>query len=341
MIMSVRRFALIGAGAFARSAAPAIRDSERSDLVAAVDPVEGAAASLAPHPGAAYRDLDAMLAEQRPDAAWVCTPPATHESICRVLLDQGVAALCEKPLTLESGAAHRMQRRSNPRQIAISAKFRHLEEVAAARQLLHEGALGAPVFAEVVFSGFYPAARNWRSDPTQSGGGVLADNGPHAFDLLGHVLGPLSSVSAKEGPRRQGLAVEETVQLTVRTRSGVLATVLLSWTVDAAADYYLKVVGEQGVIEVGWRNSRWKSGRTQDWKLLGNGYEKTRALRRQVDAFCRMLDGQPSATATLAEGCASVCGVEAAYRSLRTGKTEAIAKVLHYGPIADRGGQGP
>ena len=45
-----------------------------------------------------YPSVAQLLAEARPDAVWVCTPPHVHEPVARQCVEAGVAAFVEKPL---------------------------------------------------------------------------------------------------------------------------------------------------------------------------------------------------------------------------------------------------
>ena len=104
------RAAVVGSGAIARehlsflSGTSPIRVSEpvggRIHLVGVCDlsPVT-ARYGAEEHGTTAYTDLEAMLAEARPDVVHVLTPPHTHRPIAAACLEAGAHVICEKPVT--------------------------------------------------------------------------------------------------------------------------------------------------------------------------------------------------------------------------------------------------
>jgi len=230
--------------------------------------------------------------------------------------------LCEKPLSTDLSSAWAMAgavRRSGTL-LTMASKFRCVEDVAAAKRLVEAGAIGDVVQADNCFTARIDMASRWNSDPAVSGGGVLIDNGTHSVDLLRLFLGPLVDVQAIEGPRLQGLAVEESVRLFARNRRGALGCVELSWSLPREQESYLTLHGTRGVIEVGWRRSRWRPAGARIWTPFGAGYDKVRAFSRQIDNFARAIRGEEDLLVTMEDALASVEVVEAAYRALRASR---------------------
>jgi predicted dehydrogenase len=168
-------------------------------------------------------------------------------------------------------------------------------------------------------------SRRWNSDPGIAGGGVLIDNGTHTVDIVRYFLGPIDAVEASEGKRIQGLPVEDTARLFVRTVSGALASIDLSWSLNKQLESYIDIYGSNGVIRVGWRESKYRSGSSPDWIVFGSGYDKVRAFRRQVENFCRAVRGEEALLITAEDAMASVQVIEAAYRSARRDHWVAVA----------------
>ncbi|MGC1985981.1 MAG: Gfo/Idh/MocA family oxidoreductase, partial [Candidatus Cybelea sp.] len=107
--MKELRFAIIGAGAIARAYEAAFRELKGATVVAVCDTNGAAAQELASRIGCeAYSLLPALLRKSNFDAAIVCTPPVTHESITCKVLQSGRHVLCEKPLAITVNSARRM-----------------------------------------------------------------------------------------------------------------------------------------------------------------------------------------------------------------------------------------
>jgi predicted dehydrogenase len=92
------RVAVIGVGHFGQYHASKLAEAKDVDFVAAVDRhVERAAVIAARHNVKAMTDYRQLFGEV--DAVSIATPPASHYSIARDFLDQGVHVLVEKPIT--------------------------------------------------------------------------------------------------------------------------------------------------------------------------------------------------------------------------------------------------
>ena len=317
------RFGLVGAGNIASAYAQAFAGLQGAVLAAVADTRPEAAQALAGRLGCPAFASHVELALGCPlDAVIVCAPPATHAEISLFFLGLGVHVLCEKPLSTDLSSAWAMAgaaRRSGTL-LTMASKFRCVEDVACAKRLAESGAIGEVVQAENCFTARVEMASRWNSDPAVSGGGVLIDNGTHSVDLMRLFLGPLVEVQAVEGPCLQGLAVEESVRLFVRNRQGALGCAELSWSVAREQESYLTLHGTRGMIEVGWRRSRWQPAGADAWTPFGVGYDKVRAFSRQIDNFARAIRGEEDLLVTIEDALASVEAVEAAYRALRASR---------------------
>jgi predicted dehydrogenase len=314
------RFGLVGAGSIAQSYVQAFEGSAAAGLVGVADVRPEAAATLAQRSGCpAFSSCRQLLDEVKPDAVIVCTPPVTHEEISVFLLENKVNVLCEKPFAIKARSARRMVEaaRANGATLTMASKFRYVEDVARAKHLVQSGAIGEVVLFENAFTSRVDMSKRWNSNPKISGGGVLMDNGSHSLDLTRYFLGPLACVQVVEGKRVQGLPVEDTVRIFVRSAAGVMGSIDLSWSIHKELDSYINIYGSEGSISVGWRQSRYRPRESQSWVVFGNGYEKVQAFRSQIENFARALRGEEALLIDAEDGLASVEAIEAAYSALR------------------------
>lgn len=321
------RFGLVGAGAIAQAYVQAFERTPRARLVAVADCRLEAAQALADGAGCvAFSSVDEMLDELELDAALVCTPPSTHPEVCCHLIESGVAVLCEKPLAIDSASARRMIAAADSRGVVftMASKFRYVTDVARAKSFIASGLIGEVVLFENVFTGRVDMTQRWNSDPKIAGGGVLIDNGTHSVDVTRYVLGGLAEVQAMEGHRIQGLEVEDTAKMFVRSQEGVLGSIDLSWSVSKELPYFIAVYGSKGAILVGWRESKYRQAGDKEWTVFGQGYDKVDAFKRQLENFAGAVGGEESLVVTPEDGLASVQVIEAAYRSLTRGGWEPV-----------------
>jgi predicted dehydrogenase len=201
--------------------------------------------------------------------------------------------------------------------LTMSSKFRYTDDMIKVKSLVASGVLGQVVLVENKFTARVDMSDRWNANPEVSGGGVLIDNGTHSVDILRYLIGPLSEIRAIQLPNVQKIAVEDTVQLFVRSTRGIPATVDLSWSINKELDSYLNVFGTHGTAMVGWKESRYRQHSARDWVKFGDGYNKVQAFRDELGNFARAVrDGEPLLINSQ-DALASVQAIEAAYRSLR------------------------
>jgi predicted dehydrogenase len=311
---------MIGSGRIAQTYLAAWPQVEGAKLVAVCDRVPAVASATAEaHGVTGYDDCRALMAEERPDAVVICTPPAAHRDAAIAALQAGAHVLCEKPIAVSSTDIAAMQRTASitSRVLMMASKFRYVDDIAGARSLIQAGILGKPVFLENAFTGWLDVRDRWNADPEIAGGGVLVDNGTHSVDIARFLLGPIDQVMAHTGPKVQPIEVEDTAHVTFRTRGGATGSILLSWSMHKDSASYLDVYGTEGQLSLGWKASRYRQNHSSSWVEFGNGYDKVAAFTAQLRNFVGTIGGTETPRITDADALASVRVIEAAYRSAR------------------------
>jgi predicted dehydrogenase len=322
------RFALVGTGAVATAYEAAFEGLPEAEIVAVCDVRREEATSFAKRLRcAAYTSAASLARHNHIDAAIICTPPATHESVAKTLLGHGIHVLCEKPLSTTVASAYRMLEaaRAGHVLLTMASKFRYAEDVRKARSLVRAGGIGEMVFVENAFTSRINMMRRWNSNSAISGGGVLIDNGTHAVDILRFFLGKLRDIQVIEGRRIQGLAVEDTVRVFVRNDDGVMGTSDLSWSIDKELETFLRIYGSDGTILVGWKESKYRRRDDPQWHVFGSGYNKVQAFRSQLENFCEAIEGKAELVITPRDALASVEVISAAYAALERSRWQDIA----------------
>lgn len=315
------RFALIGAGGIAQSYVQAFENHPDAKLVAVCDLRPEAAEALAERAVCPAFTSHEALTERGPaiDAAIVSTPPVTHEEITTHLANNKIHVLCEKPFSLTTASAERMiaSAESNQVKLTMASKFRYVDDMIKLKSLVASGVLGQIVLVENKFTTRVDMAGRWNADSSISGGGVLIDNGTHSVDILRYLIGAITEVKAVQFANVQKLAVEDTVQLFLRSARGIPATVDLSWSINKELDTYLNVFGTHGSAMVGWRESKYRQHSAREWVKFGDGYNKVQAFRDELGNFARACRDNEPLLINAQDALASVQVIEAAYRSLR------------------------
>lgn len=321
------RFGLIGAGGIAGGHSDSFANMTDANLVAVADVREESAQAIADkHDAKAYTNHLALLEEAKPEAVLICTPPITHAAIAHDALDRGIAVLCEKPITIDVDNARRLFIRSTEQDavLTMASKFRFVDDVKTARSMIQNGDIGEPVLFENAFTSHIDMSGRWNSDPEISGGGVMIDNGTHSADIVRYLLGPITEVMAIEGKRIQGLQVEDTAKMFLKSGAGVVASVDLSWSLDKSLEHFIWAYGSEGEIRVGWRESSIRK-RGGDWEKIGEGYGKIAAMQAQIQNMVDHMRDGTELVITAEDALSSVGVIEAAYESLKTNEWRAVS----------------
>jgi predicted dehydrogenase len=318
------RLLVVGCGGIAHAYLDALQRTDAFAVVACADPDPARAQAAASRMGAEPADCAVAWRKNggEADAALVLTPPDTHADLSVELLSLSLHVLCEKPLARSLPEAERMLHaaRAHGRILTMGSKFRYTKDVARCKELLAAGLIGRVALFENVFCSRVDMTRRWNSDPKIAGGGVLIDNGCHSVDIARHLLGPIARVQAMFGRPLQPLAVEDTARLLFESASGAMGSIDLSWSLHKEAAAYVRLYGEGGAIEVGWRESRYKRSGDSDWVRFGDGYDKVAAFLRQIENFAAAARGEEALLVTDEDALASVRVLDAAYRSAREQK---------------------
>jgi predicted dehydrogenase len=149
-----------------------------------------------------YTDLGAMLDSEEPDVVAVATPNDLHHPMTLQALHAGAHVLCDKPLAMDARQALEMLHAADARgcRHIIPFWWRVLPVVGRAREILHDGSLGEPYFADVRYLncgwGDPRGPMRWQFDLARAGAGALGNVGSHALAVLQYLAGDLCEVCA-------------------------------------------------------------------------------------------------------------------------------------------------
>jgi predicted dehydrogenase len=226
------KIVLMGAGLIGREHANLIQRNPRLELAAVADISEAGAALAAEHGARYFSDMCEMLDAIKPDGAIIALPNALHVEAALACIERGIPSLVEKPVADTLGAASRLteaaERFGVP--VLVGHQRRHSPDIAKARQLVQDGALGRLVAVNAMWmtdkpTNYFDAA--WRREP---GGGPLLINLIHDIDCLRFICGDIDSVMAFSSNAVRSFEVEDTASVSVRFAGGALGTLLMSDT---------------------------------------------------------------------------------------------------------------
>jgi predicted dehydrogenase len=265
------------------------------------------------------------------DAVLVTTPNACHLQDVLAAVAAGKPVLCEKPMGMNADECRQMVKAARSRGVllGVAQVFRFEESTARFRERVAAGEIGRPVFARSEFS--YPGlghGRSWLYNRSIAGGGPIADVGVHCIDALRYILQDEPRRVSTVGRRdEQSADVEAAAILTLEFQRGTLATVLIS--TRALYRTPLEIVGDAGVlraddaltVEHPIKLELWRGGQRVTEESVSNRL----AYAKQVDAFAAAIEGQQVFPVLGEEGWRNQIILDAAYRSLSSGKSEEVS----------------
>ena len=268
------------------------------------------------------------------DAVLVTTPNACHWQDVLSAVAAGKPVLCEKPMGMNAEECRQMVKSAREAgvRLGVAQIFRFEESTRRLRERIAAGEIGRPLFARAEFS--FPAnhhARTWINTRSIAGGGPIADVGVHCVDALRYILqDEAHHVTAVGRSDENSGDVEAAALLTLEFRGGTLATVLVSTRAQYRTP--LEFVGRDGVL-------RADDGLTVDrpitlelWRdrqlVATENVSNHLAYARQVDSFAEALEKSQRFPVPGEEGWQNQIVLDAAYRSMSSGRSEEIT-ILH------------
>jgi len=282
----------------------------------------------------AFDSADELCGSSEVDAVLVTTPNSLHLKDVLTAIEAGKPVLCEKPLAINSGEAKEMVEAARWRNVrfGVAHVFRFDESVRKFRQHVAAGDIGRPVFARSEFSFLADPShpRKWLYDASMAGAGPIFDIGVHCIDTLRFVLqDEVTRVSATARSDKRSGDVESAAALSLEFSRGTIGTVLVSYRAEYRTP--LEFVGDAGVL---WADDALNVEHPIEIKLRRGNEVVQRdtasnhlAYALQVDAFADWIEGKAQFPAPGEEAWQKQEILDAALRSIKSGRAEAVSRV--------------
>ena len=258
------KYALIGCGRIATNHIKAALNNQL-EIAAVCDILpEAMECLLAKHglvesPVKRYTDYVRMLDEIRPELVSIATESGIHAEIALACIDRGIHVIIEKPMAMSMADADEIIRRSEEKQVKVSACHQNRFNIAVQkmRSALEAGRFGRLSHGSIHVrwnrnQGYYTQAP-WRGTWAQDGG-CLMNQCIHGIDLLRWMLG--DEVEEVYGTTRQQfhdyLEAEDVGMAVVKFKNGAIGTIEGTTNVyPRNLEETLYLFGETGTVKVG------------------------------------------------------------------------------------------
>ncbi len=272
------RAAIIGTGGIARTHAGYYMAGERTQIVAGCDISEERLTAFCDEREieGRYADYEQMLAEVRPDIVSVCTWNGTHMPISIAAIEAGArAVISEKPMSDELGGPMDAVALAEERgcRFVVHHQTRFSPGYNAARRLVAEGAIGAPVSVHM-----------------RTGGGLL-NSASHLIDAVRFILGEpaweyvVGWIQRDTNRFERGSYCEEKTHALVGFAGGHELVVSVDM-VDGVKHKHFQLLGPEGVINF---------DREQATLINARGAHEPQAIEqpRYLDELLAWMEGGP------------------------------------------------
>ena len=337
------RVGLIGlgfSGSLHADAYAAIND--KVDLVAVCDTDKEKAVMMASCYGAkAYTDFKKMLKKEKLDAVDLCVPHHLHSEFVIIAAKAKKHVIVEKPIATTITETEKMIEATRKAKVKfmVAEDQLHLPAHKLVKQLLDKSAIGK-VFMARVLSAVYDMPeddKGWKLDPKNKG--VLLDMAVHYFMTLQWLIGPIEKVTAMAESvivKRGKSDFDDNAIAVVKFKNGAIGEVSVSTVVTGEPCQRLEFYGTEGTIIVDHScekplmyHSLHPGMETDGWVRPDVEHDTypgyfPLTFRNEIKYFidCIIENREPEFSGKM--GIESIKVVEAAYKAVKTGKTQNV-----------------
>lgn len=252
------RWGLISTAAINRALIPAIRASNRSELVAVASRDAQRAAEYAGEWSIrdSYGGYEDLLAAPDVDVVYISLPNSLHAEWTIRAAEAGKHILCEKPLALTVSDVDHMVEAARRNNVVLFEGFmyRHHPQTLQLQELIRDGAVGDVRLVRATFAFYLDRPGDVRFDP-DLGGGSLWDVGCYPVSFAQAVMG--AAPREVFGWQRIGdTGVDFTFGGQMRYGDGRLA--LFDSSLETSFRAWAEVAGSEGIL---WLDHPWKPSR--------------------------------------------------------------------------------
>lgn len=343
------KLAVIGAGLIGQKHAALITTCSQATLAGVCDQDASRRAVADQFESAFYQDLEQLLSQEKPDGAIIATPNHAHASVAEICAAHGVHMLVEKPIAHTLEEAERIIACANVAgvEVLVGHHRRHNPLIEQTRRLIQQGALGKLIGISVLWTirkpDDYFAEVAWRIK--RPNGGPALINLIHDIDSLRFICGEIKQVYAQTSSSVRGFTVEDTLSATLTFANGAFGSVLLSdaadapWSYEATSGenpYYFRTsedcyhfVGTAGSLAFPtMRQWRYADAKRAGWQhpleTSQQIVEPADPLVRQLEHFCRVIQGEETSFIDAVDGTRSLAVILALLESAQTNRAIVI-----------------
>jgi predicted dehydrogenase len=204
-----------------------------------------------------YNDAAQLVNDPDVNAVYIATPPGTHAYYTRMAAMAGKPVYVEKPMARTYAECLEMVDSCEKQGVPLFVAYyrRQLPIFQQVKTLLVQGCIGQVRSVHISLTqpaypqDTQPDRSNWRTDPTESGGGYFHDLASHQLDLIDFLLGPIETARGFGANLGQLYTPDDTITAIFKGREGWIGTGTWCFTTGTTARHdEITLVGSAGKI---------------------------------------------------------------------------------------------
>lgn len=265
------------------------------------------------------------LARREVDIVLIATPTPFHLDYIKAAARAKKDIFCEKPFCRtvdECKKAIEIAKKAKVK-LFVGHVVRYFQEFETIRAQIEAGKVGTPGFAKIYRGGIFPGGPDsWFANYKMSGG-VTLDCMIHDLDWIRYVFGEPKRIFG-QALMQSGPEPMDYSQVTMRMKSGLIATVIGTWAHPAGFRVKAEVCGDGGMLQFDSADAPMSSLKraTDDGPSMivpGSPVAES-PYELEWREFIAWLDGGPAPRVTPKDALKAVQMAEAALTSIQTGQ---------------------
>jgi predicted dehydrogenase/nucleoside-diphosphate-sugar epimerase len=181
-----------------------------------------------------YPSLKEALAHESVDAVFICTPTFAHKEIIELCLAKNIPFFVEKPVYTNYQDFKSLMKTKYKKTLSASVAgyfWIYKREIEYTKKLLSDNVIGTvkSYSIDLKHSEVFGPKKGWLFKKSLSGGGVLANPGPHAFSIIQYLFGK-GLVTGAKIEYLYGNEVEDKAKLSLSHKS-IEGTLEANWSI--------------------------------------------------------------------------------------------------------------
>lgn len=243
------RIALAGAGAFGEKHLDGLKLIDGVQITSIISRTREQAELVAHKYGAGHfsTELDDALARDDVDAVILCTPTQMHAEQAIACMKAGKHVQVEIPLADSWSAAEAVM--NMQKETGLVCMVGHTRRFNPSHQWIHQRIVAGDFNIQQMDVQTYFFRRrnmNAKGQPRSWTDHLLWHHAAHTVDLFAYQAGPIVKANAIEGPHHPDLGIAMDMSIQLKSASGAICTLSLSFNNDGPLGTFFRYIGDSG-----------------------------------------------------------------------------------------------